>query len=99
MKLALLMALASAVLFLAPTAAGAAQGEQGAGTSGQTLMKDANESAQATTDVPLGGTGQNATPAAGTVGYGGVATGRSEAGGGQSRPCGSGSQCRIYFGR
>ncbi|SRR6266702_1342017 len=100
MKLALLMALASAVLFLAPTAAGAGQGEQGAGMSGRALMQqNANESAQATTDVPLGGTGQNATPAAEAVGYGGVAAGQSEAGGRQSRSCSSGPQCRIYFGQ
>lgn len=105
MKLRLWMALASAVLFLAPKTVGAmdVEGQAGAGMSGRALMQqNANESAQATTDMSFSESGQGmpgAQPVR-NVSYGGVATGQSEAGGRQSQPCtSSGPQCRIYFGQ
>ncbi|CAB3792423.1 hypothetical protein LMG28614_03526 [Paraburkholderia ultramafica] len=105
MKLRLLMLVASAVLFLAPRAAGAMgmDGLPDTGTSGRVLMQqNANESAQATTDMSLGEAAQGTdsrTQAVRNVSYGGVAGGQSESGGRQSQPCGSGPQCRIYFGQ
>ncbi|WP_168790150.1 hypothetical protein [Paraburkholderia aromaticivorans] len=105
MKLRLWMALASAVLLLAPKTAGALdiEGQQGAGTSGRALMQqNANESAQATTDMSFSESGQG-TPGAQpvqNVSYGGVAAGQSQAGGPQNQPCTSSApQCRIYFGQ
>lgn len=105
MKLRLLMALASAVLFLAPRTAGAldTEGQQGVGMSSRALMQNANESAQATTDMQYGESAQGAMPgdeAARKVSYGGVAAGQSEAGGPQNRSCSSvGPQCKVYFGQ
>jgi hypothetical protein len=102
MKLRLLMALASAALFLAPNTAGAQGNHLGEAVSGQVLMQNANESAQDTTDMSFGETGRTIMPAAQpvqNVSYGGVAAGATEAGGRQERPCSSGPQCRIYFGQ
>ncbi|EIF34439.1 hypothetical protein BCh11DRAFT_02241 [Burkholderia sp. Ch1-1] len=106
MKLRLLMAVASAVLFLAPRTVSAQeiQGQQGAGVSGHMMMQqNANESAQATTDMPFSESGQGMTPGAQpvrSVSYGGVAAGQSDAGGRQNQPCTSaGPLCRIYFGQ
>ncbi|NML97517.1 hypothetical protein HHL24_06075 [Paraburkholderia sp. RP-4-7] len=102
MKLRLLMALASAALFLAPNTAGAQGNHPGEAVSGQVLMQNANESAQDTTDMSFGETGRTIMPAAQpeqNVSYGGVAAGATEAGGRQERPCSSGPQCRIYFGQ
>jgi hypothetical protein len=99
------MALASAVLFLVPKTVAAldSQGQQGSGVSGRALMQqNANESAQATTDMPFSESGQGTAGAqpVRNVSYGGVAAGQSEAGGRQSQPCtSSGPQCRIYFGQ
>ena len=105
MKLRLLMALASALFLLAPRTAGAmdVEGQQGAGMSGRALMQqNANESAQATTDVSFSESGQGmpgAQPVQ-NVSYGGVAAGQSEAGGPPSQRCTSSApQCRIYFGQ
>ncbi|MFM0502842.1 hypothetical protein [Paraburkholderia caffeinilytica] len=101
MKLRLLMALASAALFLAPNTAGALDSQQDA-ISGRALMQNANESAQDTTDMSLGDTVRTAMPAGQpvqNVSYGGVAAGATEVGGPQERPCSSGPQCRIYFGQ
>jgi hypothetical protein len=102
MKLRLLMALASIALFLAPNPAGALDGPQDEGVPGRTLMQNANESAQATTDMSYGEAGRSTMPGAQAVqnvSYGGVAAGTEEAGGRQERPCSSGPQCRVYFGR
>jgi hypothetical protein len=105
MKLRLLMVMASAVLFLAPQTASAQEldGQPTAGVSGRALMqKDANESAQATTDMSLDGTGQAARAGGQPIqnaSYGGVAAGQSQAGDRQSQRCPSGPQCKIYFGR
>ncbi|MFM0055235.1 hypothetical protein PQR64_06395 [Paraburkholderia phytofirmans] len=105
MKLRLWMALASAVFLLAPKTAGALdmEGQQGAGMSGRALMQqNANESAQATTDMSFSESGQGmpgAQPVQ-NVSYGGVAAGQSQAGGPQNQPCtASAPQCRIYFGQ
>jgi hypothetical protein len=105
MKLRIGMALAGAMLLLAPGAPGASEMEdqQAAGMSGHEMMQqNANESAQATTDMSFGESGQSTMPGAQpaqNVSYGGVAAGQSEAGGRQGRPCVSGPQCRIYFGQ
>ncbi len=105
MKLHLLMAMASAVLFLAPATVGASEmaAQQAAGMSGHQMMQqNANESAQATTDMSFGESGQSMMPGVKpvqNVSYGGVAAGQSEAGGRQSQPCPSGPKCSLYFGR
>lgn len=106
MKLRLLIAAASAVLFLAPRTASAQemQSPQGVGASGHAMMQhNANESAQATTDISYGEPAQGMTPGAQpvqNVSYGGAAAGQSDAGTRQSLPCASsGPQCRIYFGQ
>ncbi|SIT46970.1 conserved exported hypothetical protein [Paraburkholderia ribeironis] len=101
MKLRLLMVVASALLLLAPRTASATQpeGQPGAAASGRALMEqNANESAQATTDMSLGETGQG-TQAVQNVSYGGVAAGQSDSGSRRSPPCTSGPQCKIYFGQ
>ncbi|RKR36306.1 hypothetical protein [Paraburkholderia sp. BL17N1] len=104
MKLRLWMALASAVFLLVPKTAGALgiESQQGAGVSGRALMQNANESAQATTDMSFSDSGQGmpgAQPVQ-NVSYGGVAGGQSQAGGPQNQPCmSSAPQCRIYFGQ
>ncbi|MFM0306466.1 hypothetical protein P0D71_01545 [Paraburkholderia sp. RL17-383-BIF-A] len=106
MKLRLLMAAASAVLVLAPRTASAQemQSPQAAGLSSSAMMqRNANESAQATTDIsfgePAGGMDAGAQPVQ-NVSYGGVAAGQSEAGGRQSQRCASsGPQCSVYFGQ
>jgi hypothetical protein len=105
MKVRLLMVVASAVLFLAPRSASATglDGQPGTEMSGRALMQqNANESAQATTDMSFGAAAQGSdtgTQAVQNVSYGGVAGGQSESGGRQSQPCTSGPQCRIYFGQ
>lgn len=104
MKLRLLMIVASAVLLFAPGTASAQEmgGPQGTGTSARAMMEqNANESAQATTDMSLGGPAQGMdtrTQAVQNVSYGGVAAGQAESGGRQ-KPCISGPQCKIYFGQ
>jgi hypothetical protein len=66
------------------------------------MQQNANESAQATTDMSFSESGQGmpgAQPVR-NVSYGGVAAGQSESGGRQGQPCtSSGPQCRIYFGQ
>ena len=105
MRLRLLMVMASAVLFLVPRTVSAmgADGQPGAGMSGRAVMEqNANESAQATTDMSFGDAGQGTETRAQevrNVSYGGVAAGQSESGGRQNQPCSSGPQCRIYFGQ
>lgn len=105
MKLRTWMAMASAMLLLAPGAAGASEmaDQQALGMSGHEMMEqNANESAQATTDMSFGESGQSMMPGAQpvqNVSYGGVAAGQSEAGGRLGQPCTSGPQCKIYFGQ
>jgi hypothetical protein len=105
MKLRLLMVVASAVLFLAPRTASATEmaGQPGAGESGRALMQqNANESAQATTDMSYGEAAQGSNSGARAMqntSYGGAPAGQSESGGRHERTCGSGPQCRIYFGQ
>ena len=101
MKLPLLMAMASAVLLLVPITVGASQWDspQADSMSGRALMEqNANESAQATTDMSFSEPAQRAQTVR-NVSYGGVATGQSEAGGRRSARCSAGAQCRIYFGQ
>lgn len=100
MKLRLLMILASAVLFLAPRPVSALEsdGQQNAGALGRAVMQqNANESAQSTTDIPLGETGPSQSLQ--NVSYGGMPAGQSESGEPYTAPCTSGPQCRTYFGR
>jgi hypothetical protein len=105
MKLRLLMVAVCAVLLLAPRAASALglADQPVSGISGHAQMQqNANESAQATTDIPLGETWQRTgTGAQGAqnVSYGGVPAGQSEAGGRHGHLCVSGPQCQIYFGQ
>jgi hypothetical protein len=105
MKLRLLVVAASAVLLLAPRTANAMgpQGHPDSAISGSAQMqRNANESAQATTDMSLGETWhgtQTGAQGAQNVSYGGVAAGQSETGGRRGRTCGSGPQCKIYFGQ
>ncbi|CAH2910059.1 MAG: FIG00461543: hypothetical protein [uncultured Paraburkholderia sp.] len=106
MKTRLLMAVVSAILFLAPRAASAGDmatqpgAELSTGTSAShRLMQHANESAQATTDMSLSEPAASGSQSVQTVSYGGVATGRSEAGARQNMPCSAGPQCMIYFGQ
>jgi hypothetical protein len=105
MKVRLLMVMAIAVLLLVPQTASAQEvgSQPAAGVSGRAQMqKNANESAQATTDMSLGDTGQS-TGAGGqpvqNVSYGGVAGGQSQTGDRESQRCSTGSQCKIYFGQ
>src|SRR5258708_8691348 len=100
MKLGLLRALGSVALFRAAGRAGALDSQQDEAVSGRALMQNANESAQATTDMSFGDTVRTVMPAGQpvqNVSYGGVAAGATEVGGRQERPCASGPQCRIYF--
>ncbi|SMG61495.1 hypothetical protein [Paraburkholderia susongensis] len=101
MKVRVLMVAASAVLFLAPRTANAA--EPDAGMSGRALMQqNADESAQATTDMSFGRgwqAQQDRDQAMRDVSYGGVSDGQSEAGNRRSRSCAFGPQCKVYFGQ
>lgn len=99
MKLRLLMIAASAVLLLVPATVDATQSvdQPAADESGHVRMqRNANESAQATTDVPLGPTGSQGIE---NTSYGGVTAGQAEAGGRREKTCGSGPRCNIYFGQ
>jgi len=104
MKLRLLMVVASALLLLAPRTASAMapDGQPGAGMSPHELMQqDANESAQATTDMSYGeaARGLDSRVQAAPTSYGGVAAGQSQSGGARhGKLCASGAQCRMYFG-
>ncbi|MEW9583708.1 hypothetical protein [Paraburkholderia sp. DGU8] len=104
MKVRLLMVVASALLLLAPRTANAMapDGQPGAGMSAHELMqRDANESAQATTDMSYGepAGGMDGRAQAALTSYGGVAAGQSQSGGARHGDlCASGAQCRMYFG-
>ena len=101
MKVSLLMATASAVLFLVPRPASAdgMTNPSGANPPAGSLMQHANESAQATTDMSLSEPGAPNAQSVQTVSYGGAAPGRTQSGGRQEMPCSTGPQCRIYFGQ
>jgi hypothetical protein len=105
MKLRLLVVAASAVLLLAPRTANAMgpQGQPDSAISGSAQMqRNANESAQATTDMSLGETWhgtETGAQGAQNVSYGGVAAGQAQTGGRHGQACGSGPQCKIYFGQ
>lgn len=110
MKLRLLMAVVSAVLFLAPRAASAddtttqpgaelSTGTPAGSSASHRLMQHANESAQATTDMSLSEPATSGSQSVQNVSYGGVATGRSETGARQNMPCSARAQCMIYFGQ
>lgn len=101
MKVHLLMVVTSVVLLFAPRTVSALgqDGQPDAAMSGHAQMqRNANESAQATTDVPLRETGQGTDTRTQNVSYGGVAAGQMESGG-RHAPCAPGAQCRIYFGQ
>ena len=105
MKLRLLMVVASALLLLAPRTANAMAPDgqpAAAGVSAHELMqRDANESAQATTDMSYGeaARGMDSRGQAAPTSYGGVAAGQSQSGGARhGKLCASGAQCRMYFG-
>ncbi|WP_144141544.1 hypothetical protein [Paraburkholderia sp. BCC1884] len=100
MKLRLWIAIASAVLLLVPASVIALQtdGAQNAGMSGSaTMQQNANESAQATTDMSYGESVAPAT-AVRDVSYGGVTAGQSQMGGPSGQSCNTGVQCKVYFG-
>ncbi|HEY2019682.1 hypothetical protein [Paraburkholderia sp.] len=101
MKARLLMIVASAVLFLAPRTASATErvGQTDAGMPGRAEMQqNANESAQATTDMSLGH-GWQPRQGVSEASYGGMAAGQSEAGGKRAQSCAGGSHCSVYFGQ
>ncbi|OLL28274.1 hypothetical protein BTH42_28340 [Burkholderia sp. SRS-W-2-2016] len=103
MKLRVLMiAAASALLFLIPRSASAAEpgGPPDAAMPAHAVMQhNANESAQATTDMSLGQGWQSREQPVQNTAYGGVAGGQAEMGGGHARPCAIGSGCKVYFGQ
>ncbi|NML32931.1 hypothetical protein [Paraburkholderia antibiotica] len=102
MKVRVLTIAACAVLLLAPRTASAAEvgSQPDAGTSGRAMMQmNANESAQATTDVSFGQSWQPREQAVQNASYGGVAAGQSEAGGKRGQSCAVGTQCKVYFGQ
>lgn len=97
----LMMIAATAVLFLAPTTATAAElgGRVDPGMSGRAIMEqNADESAQATTDMSFGPSWDSRDHGVRNASYGGVPAGESQAGGRRGRSCSFGTQCKIYFG-
>jgi len=95
------MLAATAVLFLAPRTATAAEpgGQSEPGMSGRAMMQqNANESAQATTDMSFGQSWQPRQDGQ-DPSYGGVAAGQSETGGKHGQSCGMGAECKVYFGQ
>jgi hypothetical protein len=100
MKARVLMVAASAILFLAPRTASATErvAQTDAGMPGRAEMQqNANESAQATTDISLGH-GWQPPQGMSQASYGGTAAGRSEAGGKRAQSCAGGPYCSVYFG-
>jgi hypothetical protein len=96
------MIAACAVLLLAPRTASAAElsGQADPGMSGRAMMEhNANESAQSTTDMSFGQSWDSRDQGVRNASYGGVAAGESQAGGGGSKSCASGPECKVYFGR
>ena len=103
MKLRLLMVMACAVLLLAPQTASAQElgGQPAAGVSGRALMqKNANESAQATTDMSFGQSWDARDQGVRNASFGGVPAGESQEGGRRSsQSCSFGTECKVYFGQ
>jgi hypothetical protein len=97
MKSRLFLLLMGAVLLVT---AGAANGAETWTTtqpsSRAQMQQNANESAQAATDMSYTEKGQNAT--ATNTSYGGVAGGQSDRGAPHGRSCATGPECNIYFG-
>ncbi|MCC8397205.1 hypothetical protein LJ656_32015 [Paraburkholderia sp. MMS20-SJTR3] len=102
MKLRVLMIAASALLFLIPRTASAAEpgGPPDAAMPAHAVMQqNANESAQATTDISLGQGWQSRQQPIQNTAYGGVAAGHAETGGRHAQACAIGSGCNVYFGQ
>lgn len=102
MRVRILMIAATAVLFLAPRTATAADlsGQTDPGMSGRAMMQqNANESAQATTDMSFGQSWDSRDQGVRNASYGGVPAGGSQAGGRRSQSCSFDTECRVYFGQ
>jgi hypothetical protein len=102
MRVRVLMIAATAVLFLAPGTASAEEvgGQTDPGMSGRAMMQhNANESAQATTDMSFGQGWDPREQGVRNAAYGGVPTGESQTGGRRSQTCSFGTECKTYFGQ
>lgn len=98
MKSRLLLPLMGVALLAAAGVANGAETWNMTQPSGRLQMQqNANESAQATTDMPYSEGGQNATAV--NASYGGVAGSQSDTGRSHGRPCTTGPQCDIFFGQ
>ncbi|MGF6372459.1 hypothetical protein OKW40_005275 [Paraburkholderia sp. RAU6.4a] len=102
MRVRILMIAATAVLFLAPRTAIAeglsAQADHA--VSGRAMMEhDADESAQATTDMSFGQNWDPREQGIRNASYGGVPAGESQAGGRRSQSCSFSTECKTYFGQ
>jgi hypothetical protein len=103
MRVRILTIAATAVLFLAPRTATAAEvgGQADPGMSGRAIMQqNANESAQATTDMSFGQSWDARDQGVRNASFGGVPAGESQAGGRRSsQSCSFGTECKVYFGQ
>jgi hypothetical protein len=102
MRVRILMIAATAVLFLAPRTATAAEigGQADPGMPGRAMMEqNANESAQSTTDMSFGQSWDAHDQRVRNASYGGVPAGESQAGGRRSQSCSFGTECKVYFGQ
>jgi hypothetical protein len=102
MRVRILMIVATAVLCLVPRTATADElsGQADAGMSGRAMMqRNANESAQATTDMSFGQNWDPREQGVRNASYGGVSAGESQAGGRRSQSCAFSTQCKTYFGQ
>ncbi|APA88684.1 hypothetical protein BJG93_25585 [Paraburkholderia sprentiae WSM5005] len=102
MRVRILMIAATAVLFLVPRTAAADElsGQADPAMSGRAMMQhDADESAQATTDMSFGHSWDAREQGVRNASYGGVPAGESQAGGRRSQSCSFGTECKTYFGQ
>ncbi|EEA04452.1 conserved hypothetical protein [Burkholderia sp. H160] len=102
MRVRLLMIAATAVLCLMPRTARAAElsGQADPDMAGRAMMQqNANESAQATTDMSFGRNWDSREQGMRNASYGGVPAGESQAGGRRGQSCSFGTECRTYFGQ
>ncbi|RZF25582.1 hypothetical protein EVC45_32925 [Paraburkholderia sp. UYCP14C] len=102
MRVRMLMIAATTVLFLAPRTATAEElsGQTDPGMSGRAMMQhNANESAQATTDMSFGQSWDAREQGVRNASYGGIPAGESQAGGRRSQSCSFGTECKTYFGQ
>ncbi|NUY30795.1 hypothetical protein F0160_09780 [Paraburkholderia sp. JPY303] len=102
MRVRILMIAATAVLFLVPRTVTAEElsGQADPGMSGRAMMQlNANESAQATTDMSYGQSWDPREQGVRNASYGGVPTGESQAGGWRSQSCAFSTECKTYFGQ